>query len=325
MAAEDERTAQHEGPMSLAATSQNHQGNPDDASIVFSKSERVFPNMSFDFQDTGEDRSLTARMIADHQITHVVMPHVIADADAKRAAAHDLQNRFKFVWQLSGTHHFEDRHQSLTLSPGEMMIVSVGRTYRLEMGENCEALLLFFDPASFPAWQEIVHRDMSKVIDACGAVAASAAAASALLRHARGGRADALAVRSVVELALSSLERDDGAPPRLPPSLQRARLLIGRNIGDATYGPDALAKDLGVCRRSLYSLFGRLGLSPAAYIKRQRLEHARNEILSGRNRQVSLSTIALENGFPDSSSFSHAFKAVYGVTPSTLRLRRKLI
>ncbi len=311
--------------MSLAPAFQSHENSLDKASLQ-AKATQAFPYISFKLGDGDGYRSLATRMVADHPITHLIMPNTTADVYSKRAAAHGLQNQFKLIWQLSGTQRIEDAQKSLRLSPGEMMIVPVTRTYSVETEENSEFLLLFFDPTVFPAWQEIVRRKMSKVVGASGAVAAAAAAAGALLRHASSGRADAFAVRSIIDLALSSFDMDeDEEQPRLPPSLHRASHLVQRNIADPTYGPDALAKDLGVSRRSLYSAFGRLGLSPASFIKRQRLDHARNEILSGQNDEVSLSAIALDNGFPDSSSFSHAFKAAYGVPPSALRLRRKLI
>ena len=316
----------NEGPLSLAPAPRGRQDNPDPASTLLAKCARAFPNLSFVLRDSDACRSLTARTVADHTIARFFMPHTSVDACGKHAAALGRQSQFKLYWQLSGTIRFEDAHRSFTLSPGEMLVVPTARTYHLETGENYEGLALFFDPAASPSWWEIAHRGTEKVIGASGAIAAAAAAAAALLGHASDNRADALAVRSIIDLALCSLERsDEEAPPRLPPRLHRARLLIGQNIADTAYGPDALAKDLGVSRRSLYGIFARLGLSPAAFIKRQRLEHARDEILSDRDHHVSLSTIALESGFSDSSSFSHAFKAAYGVSPSALRARQASI
>jgi AraC-like DNA-binding protein len=311
--------------MSSAAARQVRQKNPVGTSALLAQGTQAFPNVYIRLRDSGERRSLTSCTIAGHPISRLVTPHTTVDACGKRSTALGFQDQFKLLWQLSGTMRFEDGYRSLTLSAGEMIVVPMAQTYRLEMGEDYEGLALIFDPATSPRWREIAHREMIKVIGASGAIAAAAAAAAALLRHASGDRADALAVRSLIDLALTSLEGDDETSLRLPPRLHRAHRLIDQNIRNAAYGPDALAKDLGVSRRSLYGTFGRLGLSPAVFIRRQRLEHARNEILNDQDHQVSLTAIALENGFPDSSSFSHAFKAVYGVAPSALRARRRPI
>ncbi len=55
------------------------------------------------------------------------------------------------------------------------------------------------------------------------------------------------------------------------------------------------------------------------------MQSARADILNDQQGDFSLGRIALRNGFPDSSSLSHAFKAVYGFAPSQLRRGRKSI
>ena len=83
-----------------------------------------------------------------------------------------------------------------------------------------------------------------------------------------------------------------------------------------------LADDLGLSRRSLYNRFAASGITPAAFIRRVRLEQAKREIESDLSGKVSLTTIALRNGFSDNSSLSHGIKDIYGVTPRELRKAR---
>ena len=58
-------------------------------------------------------------------------------------------------------------------------------------------------------------------------------------------------------------------------------------------------------------------LSPYQYILRKRLESARVQLLGGSN----VTETAFEAGYPDTSSFSKAFKSAFGVTPSSVRMK----
>jgi AraC-like DNA-binding protein len=69
--------------------------------------------------------------------------------------------------------------------------------------------------------------------------------------------------------------------------------------------------------------FDRIELSPACFIRQQRPERVRAEIVSEPGPEISLTTIALRNGFSDSSSFSRAFKAAFGISPSGFRALKR--
>jgi AraC-like DNA-binding protein len=296
---------------------------PSRASELVARAARIFPNLAVDLADDPADGSIETHVVADHPITHVVMPTTTVDASGRIAARNGLGRHVKLVWQLSGAMVYQDAHQSFTISAGELIVLPMAQTYRLALNARYEGLVLVFDPGTAPAWHGAA-RTCGRVIGANGAVAAAAAGASALLRHADGGSADRLAVQSVIDLVLASIAAgDDDRPLALNSSgLRRAHLLVDHHIADEGYGPDQLARDLGLSRRSLYNRFARLGLTPAGFIRHRRLEHARHEILRDQSCEVSLGTIALNSGFADGASFSHAFKAAYGQAPSQLRARQ---
>jgi AraC-like DNA-binding protein len=314
----------------MKASSHTHIGTaappgPSSASELVARAVRTFPNLAVDLADDPADRSLETRVVANHPITHLVMPATTVDASGRLAARNGLGRHVKLVWQLSGGMVYEDAQRSLSVFAGELIVLPMAQTYRLAMNAGYEGLVLVFDPATAPAWRDAAGRACGRVIGANGAVAAAAAGASALLRHADGGPADRLAVQSVIDLVLAAIATrdDDDRPLALHSSgLHRARLLMRHHIADESYGPDQLARDLGVSRRSLYARFARLGLTPAGFIRGERLAHARNEILRDQACELSLGTIALNSGFADSACFSHAFKAAYGLPPSQLRARR---
>jgi AraC-like DNA-binding protein len=287
------------------------------------QADQAFPNLSVALRKDGVPRSVLSRRIEGHSITHLVTPQTTVDASGARATQAGFGGYFKLIWQLKGTMRYEDAHRSFVLQPGQMLVAAMASTYCLEMDEDYEGLVLIFDPTSKRSWQETVYGEMGRPIASSGPLAASAGGSKALLWHGRHSTADAPAVESLIDIALLSLgARDASSLDRpLPTILLRARLMIAENIADESYGPDQLARDLGLSRRSLYNAFGRVGLTPAHFIRQQRLERARAEILGAPD--VSITEIALRNGFSDSSSFSHAFKTNYDISPRDLRNSRR--
>jgi AraC-like DNA-binding protein len=287
------------------------------------QAKRSFPYVSVTLQESNLDRSLRTRWIADHAISHLVLPETTADISGPRAADAGFGSRFKLIWQLRGTMRYEDPHRSFTLHPGEMAILAVACNYRLEMDENYEGLLLTFEPAKRRSWQEAVHRETGKAVPASGAIAAAAGGTAALVRHGSLGHTEVPTIESLIDVALMPLHNEVTAATfdqPLPALLFRARVIVAQNVADEEYGPDRLARDLGVSRRSLYDIFGRSGLTPAQFIREQRLQRAKDEII--KEPGVNITTIALRNGFSDASRFSHAFKATYGISPSHFRVLR---
>ncbi len=78
-----------------------------------------------------------------------------------------------------------------------------------------------------------------------------------------------------------------------------------------------------LCAMSLSSFKRRFkniyGTSPARWLKRFRLEHARSMVL---NSDLSVSEICRESGYHDVPNFIRAFRCNFGVTPTAMRNKR---
>ncbi|WP_139226885.1 AraC family transcriptional regulator [Sphingomonas sp. OK281] len=287
--------------------------------MLAQQADLVLPHMSVVLPSDEAAHSIESRMIGNQVIAHLRFKDVVAEASGRRANLSGLGKHFKLLWQLAGSVHFEYPDQSLTLNAGEMLISRVSMDYKIETSADADSLLLFFDPSSSSSWQETVHREMARPLPANGAITAAAGGVAALLRH-NGSAADSLVADALIDLALSSADAPDEASfgQSLPAEMIRVQLIVAANIAEAGYGPDRLAHDLGLSRRSLYNRLGRLGLTPSDFIRQQRLDLARRQIIRGSD---SLTMIALGHGFSDSAHFSHAFKAAYGYSPNVLRKR----
>jgi transcriptional regulator GlxA family with amidase domain len=96
--------------------------------------------------------------------------------------------------------------------------------------------------------------------------------------------------------------------------LMRQRMYETGTVGD-------IARSVGVSERELTRLFNQhLRMPPAEYWRQIRLKTAHWMVL---NSHRSITQIAYECGFTDSSHLIHWFKRVYQITPSRLRSLRK--
>ncbi len=104
--------------------------------------------------------------------------------------------------------------------------------------------------------------------------------------------------------------------PRQPPAprvLRQALELI--HDGEAGWTAAGLAGAVGVSERSLYEAFRRrFGVSPAAYLRRERLERVRAELLAGPD--AGIADVAARHGFGHPGRFAAAYRARFGELPS---------
>jgi len=284
---------------------------------IIERANAAFPNLEVELGDEQLNRSIISRRIGRYAITQLEMPAVAVELNGKRAVAAGLGNHLKLVWQLAGRMRYEGPSRKFELAPGDLLVASMAEDYRVEMLGGHEALILIFDPADDPKWPTLAANALTIPIARQAGIMTAAGGVRALL-SAPQDRTGEFAARTMIDLALHSTQqpdRDDGA--RQPSLLARAALHILRNSSDSTYGPERLARDMGMSRRSLYMRLAAFGTTPGGLIRRTRLDRAREDILQDRTR--SLLDIALANGFGDGASLSRAFRIAYGHPPSKLR------
>ena len=96
--------------------------------------------------------------------------------------------------------------------------------------------------------------------------------------------------------------------------LDRAVSLLAANLSHPAMTPDKLAERVGISRTSLYRLFAPYG-GVAAYQLKLRLDASLKALLDRSTKSVSISSVALQNGFTSHTSFSRAFRARFDRTP----------
>jgi AraC-like DNA-binding protein len=284
---------------------------------IIQRANAAFPNLQVELGDEQLNRSINSRRIGRYAVTHLKMPATVVGLIGRRAAAVGLGNHLKLVWQLAGRMRYEGPSRKFDIAPGDLVVTSMAEDYRLEMLEGHEALILIFDPADDPKWPGLARDALTTPIARKAGIMTAAGGVRALL-SAPEDRTGEIAARTMIDLALLSTQRSDHEDDfRRSPLLARAALHVLRNSTDNTYGPERLAQDMGISRRSLYMRLAAFGTTPGSLIRRTRLDRARQDILQDRAR--SLLDIALANGFDDGASLSRAFRIAYGHPPSKLR------
>jgi signal transduction histidine kinase/AraC-like DNA-binding protein len=96
--------------------------------------------------------------------------------------------------------------------------------------------------------------------------------------------------------------------------MNRLQQIVGRHIGDSSFGVEWLADEIGLSARQLQRRLKKITrLTAAGFIKTMRMEHAAR-LLATSGIQVQEAARAV--GYEDAGYFSTQFRQIYGLTPS---------
>jgi len=127
------------------------------------------------------------------------------------------------------------------------------------------------------------------------------------------------------DLLASALSRCLDAEDDLSPEARRRALavrirgFVEQHLDDSGLTPQAVADAHHISLRHLQQLLADDGTSPAAWIRRRRLERCRRDLADPRLITRPIRDIAARWGFTDPAHFSRLFRAVYGMPPSDYR------
>lgn len=114
-----------------------------------------------------------------------------------------------------------------------------------------------------------------------------------------------------------SVEERDVAPVRIA-VLTNIKRYIESHLLEPSLTFEAVLGEFGLTRRSLYRVFEPLG-GFQAYIRKRRLDCARQMLKDPNMRSYSVSDIAMKHGFPNAEHFSRSFRKEFSCTPREAR------
>lgn len=102
---------------------------------------------------------------------------------------------------------------------------------------------------------------------------------------------------------------------------RKAERYILEHLAQSSLSAQAIADHLGISLRHLYRLFESEQQTVHKYIQVKRLEKIQFELKDNKNKDVSITDIALRWGFSDSAHFSKLFRKVVGISPKEFRIQ----
>jgi AraC-like DNA-binding protein len=270
----------------------------------------------FDAGHTGYSRMEYERA-GDIAIRNIELGWQSMARDARFARSWIEQNITLLAVQR-GTLVVEDRHQTLSLKAGDMVLLDAAQSHTLLYKDPAlcftaqiqpHALSERGIPIRFSSGCHPVHvnPETAAVRDLFLAFCGHVSTAGDVLRE-RVGRQVLDLMDIVVRSSDASLNGRSAEGMVL-----RARQLIARRFGDPDLSLTLIANELNVSGSSLLRAFREQGLSPMRLVHAVRLEHG-SRLLTGASR-LSVQEVAAHCGFMSLAHFSRSFKKRYGLAP----------
>lgn len=237
--------------------------------------------------------------------------------DARFAGSWVEQNMTVLAVQR-GTLVVEDRHQTLQLKAGDMVLLDASLSHTLLFSDPALCSTVQIPPhvlsergipVRFSSGCHPVHAnpEVAAVRDLFLTFCAHVSSAGDVLRK-RVGRQFLDLMDIVVR---SSDASHSGRSPEA--MLLRAKQLIARRFGHPDLSLSQIADELHVSTSSLIRAFRDRGLSPMRFANSVRLEHA-SRMLQGPSR-ITVQEVAAHCGFTSLAHFSRSFKKEHGMAP----------
>ncbi|MCY1354084.1 Transcriptional activator FeaR [compost metagenome] len=240
----------------------------------------------------------------------------------EREVAHSDGKHYYAAFQLQGSAHMEQGGNGAALLPGDITLIDSTQPSNFVYSENSRQLSLILP-------RELVEQRLRFAGVRCGQriPASSPVAILANRLIIESTRQEYLslpeseatldAMVSLLRPAISAADAEPDAHERI---FRKTLRFIDEHIRSEELCPELLAREVGVSVRGLYRMFAKKGLVVAQYIKNRRLDFCAESLRSAGGEQK-LSALGYAWGFSDSSYFSTAFKARFGVSPGEYRKR----
>ncbi|NEM91071.1 helix-turn-helix domain-containing protein [Galbitalea soli] len=243
-------------------------------------------------------------------------------------ATGDKPAYYKASLQVSGTGLLIQDGREALLQPGDLAIYDTGRPYSLVFENDMRMLVLMFPREQLGLPPEAIaqltaHRLSSE--DGLGGMIIPFLQNVAQNLDRVGGVTGPRLVHSAIDLITTmfanelDLDADPGDSHQL--LMQQIRRYIDANLGMPDLAPAQIAAAHFISTRHLHGLFRQKGTTVSTWIREQRLEKCRRDLIDPLNAHLSVGTIAARWGFVEAAHFSRVFKAAYDSAPTELRAR----
>lgn len=227
-----------------------------------------------------------------------------------------------FSLQLRGTNVVEQRQRTATIGPGQGVLYFSGMPYTLDFPEQSDALILQVSRERIGLSRERLAALVAQPINVREpGLRVYASFASTLFDEVRSESGNAHAPLGAIAADLLAevlwqLSEAAPAPHLSGVALERIRRFIRDHLTDARLDVGMIARSHGISIRSVHAAFEGFSMTPAHYIRSERLRLAAERMTATDSPVVD---IAISVGFSDVTTFTRAFHRHYGSTPAAYR------
>jgi AraC-like DNA-binding protein len=251
------------------------------------------------------------------------MSAVRTDRMAARPSADDLM---LFCVQMAGKGRIRQHDRFVDLTPGTGVLNETRSRYERVTSTEARSLFLLFS-------RELLPLRTAEITEACARSVDPAAPAMQMLSGYLGRlfeAADGLTAPQRLDAGHAAIDLLAMALRDVTPSvpggtgaedvlLEMMRTHVREHLADPDLRVEELARRHHVSVRHAYTLFERIGTTPGAYLREQRLLAAQAILSDPRHGWRRVSDIAAAVGYLDLSTFERAFRRQYGTTPAGWR------
>lgn len=260
------------------------------------------------------------------RVTHLTAPQGgVVGTRGRREIAQDDESFYNLIYVAEGSICLVSGNQEVPLSPGTFTLWDTTRPMTFVTGEGLRQI-------TFCVPQAQLHRVLPGADDFVGRrVTADVGVARLLADHllsldACFGELPQSGARGVIDATTELLASTLAASmwpmeKRATVLLRQVQTYIGQHLEDPDLTTERIAHENEISERHLQRLFAQAGATPSRWLRRQRLERCRHDLLANRTADLNITDIAFRWGFRDSGTFSKIFKREYGLRPSDLRAR----
>jgi AraC-like DNA-binding protein len=279
--------------------------------------------------DPVDDRGFSGSV--DHvAVGDVEMTSVVASGqDVRRTKLLIARSAEEFVLlsiQVAGRGRVEQGGRVAELEPGSMAFYDSTRPYRLHFDDAFEQLVVQVPRAGLVRASGLPE-DLADVTaralpnTGTAAVVGSFFQALAKARHQDDAVATNLLQPQALSLFAAAAVSATGRPiaPANAAALNKERIhaFVWRQFANPELSVDMVASSCGMSRRTVFRALASEEDGFAGLVRRVRIEHAKNLLLSSPNRPISF--VAGASGFASDATFYRAFREIAGITPHQFR------
>lgn len=239
-----------------------------------------------------------------------------------REVAANEGNKYFAVFQLEGNAGMAQGDNRVSLSAGDITLIDAARPSDFTYSDNSRQLSLILP-------HHLVEQTLRFNPVKCGQRIAATSPIAMLShrlimettrQHSLNQSESEATLEAIVSLLRPAIGANDDVVDPHERIWRKTFDFIDEHIRSEALCPELLAREVGVSVRGLYRMFAKKGLVVAQYIKNRRLDFCA-ESLRQSTAEQKLSALGYSWGFSDSSHFSTAFKARFGVSPGEYRKR----